>query len=712
MHPAPIRAARRTRILMTALVLGGVVMTAVPAQAAPVSEAGDLPTAVALARQQHRPVEALAERTESTSTWANPNGSYTTQINGGPVRVRRGDGWVPVDLTLVKASDGSIAPKAHPRGLVLAGAGSGTRDLAAVRAAGGRVALQYSGVLPDPVLSGDTATYREVQPGVDLQVKATRTGFEQFFVVKRRPDGPLNFALPLRATGLTTRTDADGNTQLVTGSGEVVGSLPAAEMWDAKIDARSGDPAAKVKVGAVAKTAKADTLNVTLAPEAGYFADPARAYPVTVDPGLTVWTNFDTFTQSNILNTDQSGQPDLRIGTFDGGATKARSYLHFDASRFRDTRIDAATLQLYATHSYSCSARNWEVWDTDLVGTGTRWANQPPPFSRWASTNVTRGFSSSCAAGWVPTDVAGLIGAWARTGVSTGSMVLKAENESDTFGWKKFSSAEGGQVPHLDVTYTNNAPNPATGLTISDRVDTGGVITTKTLTPTLSFTPSDVEGGALTAVFYVYEGDTIIADNWVWGVPSSTVASWKVPAGLLKENHSYRFRATTFDASRTLADDAWVSLQSVPSGQMADVAGCGWVNGTRVQQWPANGADCQKFFPWGTGDGYYQFRVRHSGQVLDNTGCATNNGNPVTTYDQVYGDCQKWTIEPQVAGTGVYRFAVRNAGKLLDSGCSTTNGTALVIWQREPASQCQLWKLPTAPANGVTVQWLPFTVSL
>ena len=267
-------------------------------------------------------------------------------------------------------------------------------------------------------------------------------------------------------------------------------------------------------------------------------------------------------------------------------------------------------------------------------------------------------------------------------------------------------------MPHLDVTYTNSAPNPATGLGISDRVDTGGVITTKTLTPTLSFTPSDLEGGALTAVFYVYEGDTIIADNWVWGVPSSTVASWKVPAGLLKENHSYRFRATTFDASRTLADDAWVSLQSVPSGQMADVAACGSVNGTRVQQWAANGADCQKFFPWGTGDGYYQFRVRHSGQVLDNTGCATNNGNPVTTYDQVYGDCQKWTIEPEVIGTGVYRFAVRNAGKLLDSGCSTTNGTALVIWQREPASQCQLWKLPTAPANGVTVHWLPFDVAL
>ncbi len=45
-------------------------------------------------RQQHRSLEALSERTESASTWANPNGSYTTQVNGGPIRVHRGDGWV------------------------------------------------------------------------------------------------------------------------------------------------------------------------------------------------------------------------------------------------------------------------------------------------------------------------------------------------------------------------------------------------------------------------------------------------------------------------------------------------------------------------------------------------------------------------------------------------------------------------------------------
>ncbi|WP_409490264.1 RICIN domain-containing protein [Amycolatopsis sp. cmx-11-12] len=696
------RIPRRGLVLFAACLAGSAVFTAAPAQAT---------SPETVARAQNKPVEMRSERTENSVTFANPDGSRTTQVHGGPVHVRRGGDWVPVDLTLVKSADGLVRSKAHPRDLVLAGATGGSGDLATVQSPDGKVALQYPGALPEPVLTGEVATYPEVQPGVDLQVKATRTGFEQFFVVKRRPDRALTFELPLRATGLTPRTDADGNTQLVTASGAVVGSVPAAEMWDSRIDQRSGDPAAKVKVGKVVSAKERGTLGLNVTPDAGYFADPARAYPVIVDPGVSVWTNFDTFTQSNIATIDQSGATELRIGTYDGGATKARSYLHFDVSRFRGTQIDSATLSLWGNHSYSCSPRNWEIWDTALVGTGTRWANQPAPLTRWATTGATRGYSAACPADWVRTPIGNLIGAWAGAGVTTGSMLLKAENEADSFGWKKFSSSEGGKSPYIEVTYRNQRPNPAAGHDISDRVDAGGVIQTKSLTPTLRFTPTDPDGGNVTAVFYVYEGETMIGDYWRWDVPSGTTATWTVPPGLLQDNHSYRFRATTFDPGGEFGDDAWVSLQAVSSGLYADVAACGWNNGTKVQQWPSNGADCQKFFPWGTGDGYYQFRAKHSGQVLDNTGCNTASGNPVTTYDRVAGACQKWTIEPQTVGTGVYRYAIQNAGKLLDQGCTAGQGAPLFIWDRIPGRGCQNWRMPVSPSNGATVQWLPFTVN-
>ncbi|MFD0479756.1 hypothetical protein ACFQ0B_75140 [Nonomuraea thailandensis] len=46
--------------------------------------------------------------------------------------------------------------------------------------------LGWTGALPKPTLSGDTATYPEVMPGVDLQVTADVDGFSHLLVVKSR----------------------------------------------------------------------------------------------------------------------------------------------------------------------------------------------------------------------------------------------------------------------------------------------------------------------------------------------------------------------------------------------------------------------------------------------------------------------------------------------------------------------------------------------
>lgn len=176
--------------------------------------------------------------------------------------------------------------------------------------------------------------------------------------------------------------------------------------------------------------------------------------------------------------------------------------------------------------------------------------------------------------------------------------------------------------------------------------------------------------------------------------------------------YAYRFRATTFD-STDFADDAWLNFRSVQSGLVIDVNACAYANGSKVQQWSSNGADCQRFFPWGTGDGYYQFKVRHSGQVLDNSGCGTANYNPIKTYDQVASqaanDCQQWRVNRLGAGTGVYSFTVLNANKNLDQNCSTAAGSVVFIWDRLD-NVCQQFTWVNAPSNGATVQWLGFTV--
>ena len=192
---------------------------AVPA-AAPVKAVGvvsrpDPVSAAVTARAQGSRVEVVGLRSETSTTWVNPDGTQTTEQHGGPIRFRDHRGALKaVDLGLADLPGGTVAPRGHPLGLSLAGSGKGAgggprqgsgTDLTFARerpGAGGtarEVRLVWPGLLGRPRLAGATATYVDAQPGVDLVVASRRTGFEQQLVVRtaealagllaRRPGG-------------------------------------------------------------------------------------------------------------------------------------------------------------------------------------------------------------------------------------------------------------------------------------------------------------------------------------------------------------------------------------------------------------------------------------------------------------------------------------------------------------------------------------------
>ncbi|GHB84031.1 hypothetical protein GCM10010347_63700 [Streptomyces cirratus] len=84
--------------------------------------AADIASARVAARLSGKRVEALSERTESSTTWANKDGSLTSEFAAGPIRFKDATGeWRDVDVNLTSASDGSVISKAHPQGLRLSG---------------------------------------------------------------------------------------------------------------------------------------------------------------------------------------------------------------------------------------------------------------------------------------------------------------------------------------------------------------------------------------------------------------------------------------------------------------------------------------------------------------------------------------------------------------------------------------------------------------
>lgn len=173
----------------------------------------------------------------------------------GPIWVRTGSGdgssdadWTAVDLDLVKAPDGTVRPKGHPGNLVLAGGGVVTNgELAKVSGSSGQgsAVLEWSGSLPPPTLQGPRATYSDVYPGVDLVVEATRTGFEQFLVVRVRPAAgkAVEMSSTIRVEGdLKAISGTDGRVSVVASNGAEVASSGAAAAWDAAVDSERAHP--------------------------------------------------------------------------------------------------------------------------------------------------------------------------------------------------------------------------------------------------------------------------------------------------------------------------------------------------------------------------------------------------------------------------------------------------------------------------------------
>jgi len=239
----------------------------------------DEASALASARAAGRPVEVLGDRTEFAQTFANPSGTLTLNESVTPVRARRPDGtWAPVDYRLQARPDGVIGPVVSMADVAFSGGGAG--PMAQIVHNGHEVALGWPGPLPAPTLSGATATYADVLPGVDLQLTAQPLGFSTLLVVKT-PEAARNPALsvvrlPLATNDVTLMATGDGGLTAVDGVDTEVFDAPSASMWDA-----SG--ANRAAVGVRVRPDELDLL-----PDKRMLTSPATRFPVTIDPYVKV----------------------------------------------------------------------------------------------------------------------------------------------------------------------------------------------------------------------------------------------------------------------------------------------------------------------------------------------------------------------------------------------------------------------------------------
>ncbi|MFE4875130.1 DNRLRE domain-containing protein, partial [Streptomyces sp. NPDC056682] len=534
------------------------------------TSAADIPSARVLARLSGSRVEALSERSETSTTWVNKDGTLTTEVSAGPVRFQRDGKWVDVDVNLAARSDGSVAPKAHPSGLTLAGKGgtpakslaesqkSAPRDLVTLGSGGEQITLQWKGGLPAPKLDGTRATYENALPGADVVVDSTRTGFEQFVNIKQRPAEGYTYTLPLKAKGLKVEQQPDGSVLFTDKKSKKSAVMPAPVMWDATEDKVSGEHTHKVPV-AMKVERKGSDVNLVVTPDAKFLADPKTQYPVTVDPSTSSLGNlFDTYVQQGETK-DWSTDVELDMGNpgtknADGTPRTARSFITWNTAPIADAMVSSATLSLWNFRSGNadCKAYPWEVWTANNADTSSRWTNQPAMATKYATSTETKGNASCTAPGWVNADVTTLLQYWAGKKWSYSAMGLRASDESVVQQWKRVNSANAAaNPPKLTVTY-NYRPHTGTDQQAGPPFfkDSAGTWQVNTLTPTLRDTFIDPNNDKVDGTFQIFDnatgaqvGDVLVSPF----VASGQAASVTVPAGLLENGKTYKFRTSPYD---------------------------------------------------------------------------------------------------------------------------------------------------------------------
>lgn len=538
------------------------------------SSAPDVPSALAEAKRSGKRVEALSERTETSTTWVNRDGSLTTELTSGPVRFDRNGSWVSVDADLTERSDGTVAPKAHPAALTLAGKGgtpassfsaartAGARDLVTLGEGEHQVTLQWKGGLPQPQLDGNRATYPDAVPGADVVVEATRTGFEQYVQIKQRPSTKdYGYTLPLRVEGLRAEQQHDGSvlfTDRETGQERAV--MPAPVMWDATVDERSGEHTRRVPVAMRVKQ-RGSSIDLVVTPDAEFLTDPKTKYPVTVDPSTSVLsTVFDTYVQQGEAR-DWSTDTELDFGNpgtknANGTPRTARSFITWTTAPLADALVTDAKLSLWNFHSGNtdCKAQPWAVWSADKASVSSRWTSQPKWHSRHSTSTATKGNPKCGADGWISADVTSLLQTWASSKAPQSSMGIRAVDESVVGQWKRVNSANAiSNPPKLTVTYNfrpRSGNNRQAGPPFAQ--DASGTWQVNTTTPTLRDTFSDKDGDRVTGTFEIVDaatgkrvGDYLVSPR----VGSGHAAAVTVPDGTLRDGATYRFRTSPYDGT-------------------------------------------------------------------------------------------------------------------------------------------------------------------
>jgi RHS repeat-associated protein len=485
----------------------------------------------------------------TTGSWANidttlvhDDVSATWHNAAGPVQVFFPDALSSADPTVIDFSAGTLSMV--PDGLAASVAGQ---------------------------QQGSSVTYPGVDAGTDLVVSVLPTGYSQQLTLQQAPQTD-RFTWDVQANGLTLALDASGNVSLSSGAG-VIGTIPRPVVWDSSAS-DGGSGAAYFSYDLQDLGSGAYQLSVLY--DAAWMQDPARVYPVIVDPDPTKTDNlvppydyWDTFVPRN-----SCGVPDpqyqwtyMQVG---GSSCNSFALVQFNLVH-RDTNnvvYDGYAAALdsgrYSGSGTVSAYRVTSSWDGTTIHQGqfptadysiaVQSCGEEPGSSwwEWPSTPQRTGCSGDRGS-------MGQLFAHIFDKQNTNYGVLLTDNSGDTtlHEWYQRGTGVANSAYPFLVLYYDTLPTWDANAALNGPAN-GGTITTDTPMLSVGDMPTDANADKTRVDFQVstdpntWDYTTIAAESgWVDCTRSNnactTMPQWQPPSGALRDGVKYYWRAVAGD---------------------------------------------------------------------------------------------------------------------------------------------------------------------
>jgi large repetitive protein len=538
------------------------------------NSAATVGTAKAVARAHGHKVEISGLGSDTTTTFANPDGSYTATVSS--VRSRWKDAssqWHDIDLTMVPQADGTIAPKSDDpsRGLRFPARADGPVTFStpagafrvthpAVTAAVASAAAQVAPRVTTPATvalaasprAGGGRGFESVMNGRGLSEQATVDGFEESVTLASAAQGGSYVDEVATPPGVVAK-QTDAGVEFDDASGAAVVAVGGGEAHDSAPDTSGMGVTSPVTATLISQAG--GVVDVRIQTSDAWLQDSARVFPVVIDPSFYMDTSangsgsIDTYIEQDDKGPwAAGGDPSLlRVGRQPSGSiARTMIYWNLQGIPTHGVTVSSSTFAFVDALSNSCTPYNVKV--SALTGAFVRhtlWNSAPgidPSTTQYSAPFAHNGVGNGCDQQFEYAPVDQMVQRWLTTnnGPQLPNYGLRIENDSRE--WTALGSGEsgGGWAPQITINYqsTNSAPT---------LTSTYCANCTSTDAPTFYANAADADGDPISYTFQVWGPASKLEAQATAAGAAGQWVGYQMPPNILRTGTVYSWTVSYSD---------------------------------------------------------------------------------------------------------------------------------------------------------------------